>query len=110
MIKNTISILTTSFLFSSLLIGQGSQLQSIEDVISGIDSLLQEIDGAGTDADINMPTLAPENRPFRAENELMPKELIKETDSSPATPPAEASWFRRGIFSKMLLSMKKIRF
>jgi len=91
MIKNTISILTTSFLFSSLLIGQGSQLQSIEDVISGIDSLLQEIDGAGTDADINMPTLAPENRPFRAENELMPKELIKETDSSPATPPAEAS-------------------
>ena len=30
-----------------------------------------------------MPTLAPENRPFRAENELMPKEFIKEPDSLP---------------------------
>ena len=46
MIKNTIFILTASFVCCGLLTGQGSQLQSIEDVISGIDSLLQEIDGA----------------------------------------------------------------
>ena len=83
MIKNTIFILTASFVCSGLLTGQGSQLQSIEDVISGIDSLLQEIDGADPATENNMPTLAPENRPFRAENELMPKEFIKEADSFP---------------------------
>ena len=83
MIKNTIFILSTSFVCSGLLTGQGSQLQSIEDVISGIDSLLQEIDGADPATENNMPTLAPENRPFRAENELMPKEFIKEADSFP---------------------------
>lgn len=90
MIKNTIFILTTSFFCSGFLIGQGSQLQSIEDVISGIDSLLQEIDGTDPATENNMPTLAPENRPFRAENELMPKEFIKEADSFPE-PSAEIS-------------------
>ena len=90
MIKNTIFILTTSFFCSGFLIGQGSQLQSIEDVISGIDSLLQEIDGTDAATENNMPTLAPENRPFRAENELMPKEFIKEADSFPE-PSAEIS-------------------
>ena len=45
MIKNTIFILTTSLVCCGLLSGQGSQLQSIEDVISGIDSYCRKLMG-----------------------------------------------------------------
>ena len=74
-----------------MLLGQDSQLQSIEDVISGIDSLLKEIDGVDATPVKPEPVIPAKNRPFRAENELMPREFIKEPD--PAQSPASAESF-----------------
>ena len=93
MIKKRLALYTVLSFFSfCLLSGQNSQLQSIEDVISGIDSLLREIDGVSTLPGEVTPALPAENRPYRAENELMPTELIKEakpditdTEQVPAT-------------------------
>ncbi len=62
---------------------QGTQLQTLEDVISGIDSLLREIDGA--DAQEPQPLNSNNSeisRPYRAENELMPAELLDRTESA----------------------------
>ena len=66
------------------LLGQGIQVQSIEDVINGIDSLLKEIDGVSTNPTDQSLQPTAENRPFRAENELMPQELIKDIDPVPS--------------------------
>ncbi len=79
------------FLVHGILWGQGSQLQSIEDVISGIDSLLQEIDGAANPAGDSAPVPPTEDRPFRAENELMPREFIKEPEPISAPPQEQIS-------------------
>ena len=69
------------------LVGQGVQVQSIEDVISGIDSLLKEIDGVSSNSTDQSLQPSVEDRPFRAENELMPQELIKDTDPVPSAIP-----------------------
>jgi len=91
------SIIKTKVLLCLTLISQisiyaqGTQLQTLEDVISGIDSLLREIDGA--DAQKNQPS-SPTNseisRPYRAENELMPAELLERTEPADISvlPPA----------------------
>ncbi len=81
-----IKLLSSIFAFTAcchITFGQGSQLQSIEDVISGIDDLLKEIDGASTESVNSNSILPAENRPFRAENELMPKEFLGESTPSP---------------------------
>ena len=81
--------ITNSFLCFGVLLGQGSQLQSIEEVISGIDSLLKEIDSASNIAP-ESTTLAPSvDRPFRAENELMPADLVSDTEPSATIPSNE---------------------
>lgn len=67
----------------SFLIGQVSELKSIEEVISGIDSLLQEIDSSAEaetqQVDQRSELLqsgSPNNsRSYRSENELLPEEL-----------------------------------
>ena len=79
--------------FPALLCGQGSELKSIEDVISGIDSLLREIDGADAPPE-QSPEFPPvDARPFRAENELMPQEFLPDQVDQPAeiNPPAEVT-------------------
>ena len=86
--KQLALLILASLVCSNISHSQGSQLQSIEDVISGIDSLLQEIDGASNSSINDNPSLPTENRPFRAENELMPKEFIK-TAESDISPPEE---------------------
>ncbi len=86
--KQLALLILASLICSNISHSQGSQLQSIEDVISGIDSLLQEIDGASKSSVNDNPSLPTENRPFRAENELMPKEFIKAAESD-ISPPEE---------------------
>jgi outer membrane protein assembly factor BamD (BamD/ComL family) len=86
--KQLALLILASLICSNISHSQGSQLQSIEDVISGIDSLLQEIDGASNSSINDNPSLPTENRPFRAENELMPKEFIKAAESD-ISPPEE---------------------
>ena len=86
--KQLALLILASLICSNISHSQGSQLQSIEDVISGIDSLLQEIDGASKSSVNDNPSLPAENRPFRAENELMPKEFIKAAESD-ISPPEE---------------------
>jgi hypothetical protein len=86
--KQLALLILVSLICSNISHSQGSQLQSIEDVISGIDSLLQEIDGASNSSINDNPSLPTENRPFRAENELMPKEFIKAAESD-ISPPEE---------------------
>ena len=90
--KKLLSFYVTFSIFCcAMLLGQDSQLQSIEDVISGIDSLLKEIDGVDATPVKPEPVIPAENRPFRAENELMPREFIKEPD--PAQSPASVESF-----------------
>jgi hypothetical protein len=111
--------ITSLFICFGALSGQDSQLQSIEDVISGIDSLLQEIDGASSSPENENSVIPAEDRPFRAENELMPKEFIKESDQvsaehleAPSTPSQSADLSQENIqpqarsvdFSKLTLS------
>jgi outer membrane protein assembly factor BamD (BamD/ComL family) len=78
--KFPVFCLLASIFYFGTVQAQESQLQSIEDVISGIDSLLQEIDGATSPVVSESPLPTAENRPFRVEDELMPKELIKEIE------------------------------
>ncbi len=81
---------TLSMFCCAMLLAQDSQLQSIEDVISGIDSLLKEIDGVDATPVKPEPVIPAENRPFRAENELMPREFIKEPDPVQSAPSVES--------------------
>ena len=81
--------ITNSFLCCGALLGQESQLQSIEEVISGIDSLLKEIDSASNIAPENTMLAPSVDRPFRAENELMPVDLVPDTEPSSTIPPNE---------------------
>ena len=70
---------------------QGPELKSIEEVISGIDSLLEEIDRS-SEGELNQDTqitedtnnLFPEpSRSFRVENELLPEELRSSVNEVP---------------------------
>ena len=94
------SLLAFSLVSPAILFGQGSELKSIEDVISGIDSLLQEIDNANSGNDVNPPAADPQlDRPYRAANELMPSEFLQQPEAEPvpapatpaATPPVQSS-------------------
>ena len=75
--------LSIFFLCASMGFAQEPELKSIEDVISGIDSLLEEIDRSSEEElkdtqDVNQALLndSPESsRSFRVENELLPEEL-----------------------------------
>jgi len=87
------SLLKFSFFFciTNLCFGQEPELKSIEDVISGIDSLLQEIDRSSEidlkqTEDLNqaLQSDSPESsRSFRVENELLPEELRGELNEVP---------------------------
>ena len=78
-----ITSLSIFFLCASIGFAQEPELKSIEDVISGIDSLLEEIDRSSEEElkdtqDVNQALLndSPESsRSFRVENELLPEEL-----------------------------------
>jgi len=78
-----ITSLSIFFLCASMGFAQEPELKSIEDVISGIDSLLEEIDRSSEEElkdtqDVNQALLndSPESsRSFRVENELLPEEL-----------------------------------
>ena len=78
-----ITSLSIFFLCASIVFAQEPELKSIEDVISGIDSLLEEIDRSSEEElkdtqDVNQALLndSPESsRSFRVENELLPEEL-----------------------------------
>jgi len=86
---SVLRLLLFAFLFPALavpafLFGQGSELKSIEDVISGIDSLLQEIDDANGDYDDPAQPVDPQlDRPYRAANELMPSEFLEQQEVQP---------------------------
>ena len=75
--------LSLFFYSFNLCFGQEPELKSIEDVISGIDSLLQEIDRSSENdlketEDLNQALQSDtpgSSRSFRAENELMPQEI-----------------------------------
>ena len=79
------------FCITYLCFGQEPELKSIEDVISGIDSLLQEIDRSSENdlkqtEDLNqaLQSDSPESsRSFRVENELLPEELRGELNEVP---------------------------
>jgi len=66
--------------------GGGSQLKSIDEVIQGIDSLLDDLDRGDDPAPFNDSLLdsqsdineAPIDRSFRVGNELMPEYLLNE--------------------------------
>ena len=62
--KFPVFCLLVSIFYFSTVQAQEPQLQSIEDVISGIDTLLQEIDGATSPVVNESPPLPAENRPF----------------------------------------------
>ncbi|MDA8807056.1 hypothetical protein N9N55_07510 [Opitutales bacterium] len=76
-------ILISSFFFLQLIFAQDAELKSIEEVISGIDSLLEEIDNSSNSesqaTDIKNDALQKDSldnsRSYRLENELLPKEL-----------------------------------
>ena len=82
----TLSCLGISFCFS-----QESELKSIEDVISGIDSLLEEIDRSSEDdlkntEDINnllQNDFPNSSRSYRVANELLPQQLIDDVNEVP---------------------------
>ena len=111
-------LLKLSLFFYSLNIcfGQEPELKSIEDVISGIDSLLQEIDRSSENdlketEELNQ-ALQSDNpgpsRSFRAENELIPEELRADINAVPVdqvgvqtAPPVPAN---PGILNHLLLS------
>jgi hypothetical protein len=90
-LRNLKLVLITLFIPFLFLIGQDSELKSIEEVISGIDSLLEEIDNS-TEAETQqldqrselLQSDFPNNtRSYRSENELLPEELRKPVSEEP---------------------------
>ena len=89
--RNLKFILITFFTLFSFLLGQDSELKSIEEVISGIDSLLEQIDDS-TEAetkqldqksDLLQSEFLNNTRSYRSENELLPEELRKPVSEVP---------------------------
>lgn len=84
-------ILISSFFFLQLIFAQDAELKSIEEVISGIDSLLEEIDNSSNSesqaTDLKNDALQKDSldnsRSYRLENELLPKELRKPINEIP---------------------------
>ena len=84
-------ILFSSFFFLQLIFAQDAELKSIEEVISGIDSLLEEIDNSSEsesqDTELKNDALQNDSvnnsRSYRLENELLPKELRNPVNEAP---------------------------
>ena len=95
-------ILISSFFFLQLIFAQDAELKSIEEVISGIDSLLEEIDNSSNSesqaTDIKNDALQKDSldnsRSYRLENELLPKELRKPINEIPVEAVGESSFLQ----------------
>ena len=95
-------ILISSFFFLQLIFAQDAELKSIEEVISGIDSLLEEIDNSSNSesqaTDIKNDALQKDSldnsRSYRLENELLPKELRKPINEIPVEAVGEPSFLQ----------------
>ena len=95
-------ILISSFFFLQLIFAQDAELKSIEEVISGIDSLLEEIDNSSNSesqaTDIKNDALQKDSldnsRSYRLENELLPKELRNPINEIPVKAVGEPSFLQ----------------
>jgi len=95
-------ILISSFFFLQLIFAQDAELKSIEEVISGIDSLLEEIDNSSNSesqaTDLKNDALQKDSldnsRSYRLENELLPKELRKPINEIPVEAVGESSFLQ----------------
>ena len=95
-------ILISSFFFLQLIFAQDAELKSIEEVISGIDSLLEEIDNSSNSesqaTDIKNDALQKDSldnsRSYRLENELLPKELRNPINEIPVEAVGEPSFLQ----------------
>jgi len=95
-------ILISSFFFLQLIFAQDAELKSIEEVISGIDSLLEEIDNSSNSesqaTDLKNDALQKDSldnsRSYRLENELLPKELRKPINEIPVEAVGEPSFLQ----------------
>jgi len=95
-------ILISSFFFLQLIFAQDAELKSIEEVISGIDSLLEEIDNSSNSesqaTDIKNDALQKDSldnsRSYRLENELLPKELRNPINEIPVEAVGESSFLQ----------------
>ena len=95
-------ILISSFFFLQLIFAQDAELKSIEEVISGIDSLLEEIDNSSNSesqaTDLKNDALQKDSldnsRSYRLENELLPKELRNPINEIPVEAVGEPSFLQ----------------
>ncbi|MDC3284466.1 hypothetical protein OAV01_04255 [Opitutales bacterium] len=95
-------VLISSFSFLQLIFAQDAELKSIEEVISGIDSLLEEIDNSSNSesqaTDIKNDALQKDSldnsRSYRLENELLPKELRNPINEIPVEAVGEPSFLQ----------------
>jgi outer membrane protein assembly factor BamD (BamD/ComL family) len=95
-------VLISSFFFLQLIFAQDAELKSIEEVISGIDSLLEEIDNSSNSesqaTDIKNDALQKDSldnsRSYRLENELLPKELRNPINEIPVEAVGEPSFLQ----------------
>ena len=95
-------ILISSFFFLQLIFAQDAELKSIEEVISGIDSLLEEIDNSSNSesqaTDLKNDALQKDSldnsRSYRLENELLPKELRKPINEIPVEAVGDSSFLQ----------------
>ena len=84
-------IIVSSFFSLQFIFAQDAELKSIEEVISGIDSLLEEIDNSSRsesqDTELKNDALQNDSlnnsRSYRLENELLPKELRNPVNEIP---------------------------
>ncbi len=84
-------IIVSSFFSLQFIFAQDAELKSIEEVISGIDSLLEEIDNSSKsesqDTELKNDALQNDSlnnsRSYRLENELLPKELRNPVNEIP---------------------------
>ncbi len=96
-----IKLIVVSSLFSlQFIFAQDAELKSIEEVISGIDSLLDEIDNSSNSesqaTDLKNNALQKDSlnnsRSYRLENELLPKELRNPINEIPVDAVGESSF------------------